>query len=94
VVWLRDGGRGVWRLFEEQCSASALGILDFYHAAQTLGKSAAAWLAGRTTKAHRWFAWARHRLRHGNPDGVLADRAAALDVEGWSATARTTLTTV
>jgi hypothetical protein len=94
VVWLRDGGRGVWRLFEEQFAASAIGILDFYHAAQTLWQSAAAWLAGRTTKAHRWFAWARHRLRHGNPDGVLADLAAALDVEGWSATARTTLTTV
>jgi hypothetical protein len=94
VVWLSDGGRGLWRLFEEQFSASARGILDFYHAAQNLWKSAAAWLDGRTTKAHRWFAWARHRLRHGNPDGVLADLAEALDVEGLPATARTTLTTV
>ena len=77
VVWLSDGGRGLWRLFEEQCSASATGILDFYHAAQNLWKSAAAWLDGRTTKAHRWFVWARHRLRHGKPDGVLADLAEA-----------------
>ena len=53
VVWLSDGGRGLWRLFEEQFSASATGILDFYHAAQNLWKSAAAWLDGRTTKAHR-----------------------------------------
>jgi hypothetical protein len=94
VVWLSDGGRGLWRLFEEQFSASATGILDFYHAAQNLWKSAAAWLDGRTTKAHRWFAWARHRLRHGNPDGVLADLAEALDVEGLPDTARHTLTTV
>ena len=94
VVWLSDGGRGLWRLFEEQFSASAMGILDFYHAAQNLWKSAAAWLDGRTTKAHRWFAWARHRLRHGNPDGVLADLADALDVEGLPDTARATLTTV
>jgi len=94
VVWLSDGGRGLWRLFEEQFSASAMGILDFYHAAQNLWKSAAAWLDGRTTKAHRWFAWARHRLRHGNPDGVLADLADALDVEGVPDTARATLTTV
>jgi hypothetical protein len=94
VVWLREGGRGWWRLFEEQFSASATGILDLYHAAQNLWKSAAAWLDGRTTKAHRWFAWARHRLRHGNPDGVLADLAEALDVEGFPDTARHTVTTV
>ena len=94
VVWLSDGARGLWRLFEEQFSASATGILDLYHAAQNLWKSAAAWLDGRTTKAHRWFAWARHRLRHGNPDGVLADLAEALDVEGLPDTARATLTTV
>ena len=94
VVWLSDGARGLWRLCEEQFSASATGILDLYHAAQNLWKSAAAWLDGRTTKAHRWFAWARHRLRHGNPDGVLADLAEALDVEGLPDTARATLTTV
>jgi len=77
VVWLSDGGRGVWRLFEEQFAASSVGILDLYHAAQNVWKSAAAWLDGRTTKAHRWFAWARHRLRPGTPDGVLADLAEA-----------------
>jgi hypothetical protein len=68
--------------------------LDFYHAAQNLWKSAAAWLDGRPTQARRWFTWARHRLRHGQPDGVLADVAEALAVEGLPATARTTLTTV
>ena len=73
VVWLSDGGRGLWRLFEEQFSVYATGVLDFYHAAQHLWKSAAAWLDGRTTQARRWFGWARHRLRHGTPDGVLAD---------------------
>jgi len=91
VVWLSDGGRGLWRLFEEQFSASARGILDFYHAVQQLWKSAAAWLDGRTTQARRWFGWARHRLRHGQPDGVLADLVEALEVEGLPATARETL---
>jgi hypothetical protein len=94
VVWLSDGGRGLWRLFEEQFAGSATGVLDLYHAAQNLWKSAAAWLDGRTTQSHRWFAWARHRLRHGNADGVLADLAEALDVEGLPHTARDTLTTV
>jgi hypothetical protein len=94
VVWLSDGGRGLWRLFEEQFSGSATGILDFYHAAQHLWKGAAAWLDGRTTQARRWFAWARHRLRHGKPDGVLADLTEALEVEGLPDTARDTLATV
>jgi hypothetical protein len=82
VVWLREGGRGLWRLCEEQFAGYAMGVLDFDHAVQHLWKSAAAWLAGRTTQARRWFGWARHRLRHGNPEGVLADLADALDVEG------------
>jgi hypothetical protein len=82
VVWLSDGGRGLWRLFDERFAVYARGILDFYHAAQHLWKGAAAWLDGRTSQARRWFGWARHRLRHGMPDGVLADLTDALDVEG------------
>jgi hypothetical protein len=82
VVWLSDGARGVWRLFEGYCTAYATGILDFSHAAQHLWKGAAAWLDGRTSNARRWFLWARHRLRHGHPDGVLADLADALEWEG------------
>jgi hypothetical protein len=94
VVWLSDGARGLWRLFDECLATRAMGILDFYHAAQNLWKTAAAWLDGRTTQARRWFAWARHRLRHGMADGVLADLLEALDVEGLPDTARDTLTTV
>jgi hypothetical protein len=94
VVWLSDGARGLWRLFAEHFTAYATGILDFYHAVQQLWKSAAAWLDGRTTQARRWFGWARHRLRHGHPDGVLADLADALEVEGLPDTARDTLRTV
>ena len=94
VVWLSDGGRGLWRLFEERFAGHARGMLDFYHAVQQLWKGAAAWLDGRTTQARRWCGWARHRLRHGMPDGVLADLADALDVEGLPETARETLRTV
>ena len=94
VVWLSDGARGLWRLFEGHFTAYATGILDFYHAVQQLWKGAAAWLDGRTSNARRWFIWARHRLRYGNPDGVLADLADALELEGLPATARDTLTTV
>ena len=83
-----------WSLFEERFAGHAKGILDFYHTAQQLWKGAAAWLDGRTAQARRWFGWARHRLRHGMPDGVLADLTEALDVEGLPASARDTLTTV
>src|SRR4029077_990743 len=94
VVWLSDGARGLWRLFEERFTAYARGGLDFAQAAQQRWKSAAAWLDGRTTQARQWFGWARHRLRHGHPDGVLADVADALEVEGVPATARDTVRTV
>jgi hypothetical protein len=93
VIWLSDGGRGVGRLFEERFAGHARGILDFDHAAQQLWKGAAAWWDGRTTRSRRWFGWARPRLRHGRPDGVLADFTDALDVEGLPATARDTLRT-
>jgi hypothetical protein len=94
VVWLSDGGRGLWRLFEEHFASYAKGILDFYHAAQQLWKGTAAWLDGRTPQARRWFGWARHRLRHGMPDGVLADLTEALEVEGLPATVQDTMRTV
>ena len=55
VVWLSDGGRGLWRLFDECFATCATGILDFHYAAQHLWKGAAAWLDGRTSQARRWF---------------------------------------
>jgi hypothetical protein len=94
VVWLSDGARGLWRLFDERLADYATGILDFYHAAQHLWKAAAAWLDGRASGARRWFGWARHRLRHGHPDGVLADLIEALEVDGLPDSARDTLMTV
>jgi hypothetical protein len=80
VVGLRDGARGWWRLYAERLAAYAVGLLDFYHAAQSLWQGAAAWRDGRPPQARRWFGWARHRLRHGQPDGVLADVVEALEV--------------
>src|SRR5512132_3328659 len=38
VVWLSDGARGLWRLFDERFVDYARGILDFYHAVQQLWK--------------------------------------------------------
>lgn len=91
VIWLSDGARGLWRLFSECLAGYAIGILDFYHAAQNLWKAAAAWLDGRTKQARSWFVAARHRLRHGKPDRVLADIARAMNLEGLPESAQNTL---
>ena len=66
VVWLSDGARGFWRLFEQSFAAVAVGILDFYHAAQHLWQAAEAYgqtVRGRTPQ--QWFQRLRHQLRHG-----------------------------
>lgn len=92
VAWLSDGGPGLWGLFAARFARSAIGILDFYHAAQNLWKGASAWLDGRTKRARQWFVTARHRLRHGGLEEVLADLTAALATDGLPASARATLT--
>jgi len=73
VVWLSDGGRGFWGVYNELFSGRAQGILDFYHAAQNIWKGAKNWLDGRTNKAREWFDKARHWLRHGNATKVIDD---------------------
>jgi hypothetical protein len=39
VVFISDGARGFWRLFETYFASIAIGILDFYHAAQNKNKA-------------------------------------------------------
>jgi hypothetical protein len=92
VVWLSDGGRGFWRLFEERFRSYASGVLDFYHAAQNIWSGAKVWLDGRTHAAKAWFKDARHRLRHGHAHAVLADIEAALLLEGLPESAHQALT--
>jgi hypothetical protein len=97
VVWLADGGRGFWRLFDERLAQYATGTacqtgVDFYHAAQNLWKAAKSWLDGRTQQARDWFTTARRRLRPGQVNEVLIDLQAALELEGLPASARDTLT--
>jgi len=91
VVWLSDGGVGFWSIYAACFAAYAIGVLDFYHAAQNLWKGAKAWLDGRSKKARLWFASARHRLRHGEANIVLNDIAAALELDGLPETARKAL---
>ncbi len=92
VVWLSDGGRGFWRLFEARFAKYATGILDFYHATQNLWKGSKVWLAGRTQQARDWFRTARRLLRRGQAHEVLTNIEAALALEGLPDSAYQTLT--
>jgi len=79
VIWISDGGRWLWGIYQSYFSLYALGILDFYHCAQNLWKGAAAWFDGRTKKARNWFTSARHRLRHDSPEDVLCELDEAIE---------------
>lgn len=66
VVWLSDGARGFWRLYRECFAHRAVGILDFYHAAQHLWQAASAYHDGNPDRTPQmWFARMRYQLRHG-----------------------------
>jgi CubicO group peptidase (beta-lactamase class C family) len=93
VVWLSDGGRGFWTVFQRCFQAvGATAILDFYQAAQNLYKGAAAWLEGRTRACQQGFAAVRHRLRHGHESQVVAELAALVETQQLPGSARETLT--
>src|SRR5881227_2712544 len=95
VVWLSDGGRGLWSVFQRLFQAiGAVAILDFYPTAQNLYKGASAWLDGRTRACQQWFADCRNRLRHGHEQHVLAELAALVEATPLPQSARQTLINV
>ena len=74
VVWLSDGARGLWRLFEACFAHLATGILDFYHAAAHLWQAADAYHDGNPARTPQmWFARMRHQLRHGYVQRILKE---------------------
>jgi len=92
VVWLSDGARGLWRLFDERFQPYAVAVLDFYHAAQNVWSGLKIWLDGRTKFCQNYFTDARHRLRHGQADDVLDDIKAASALPGLPEVAQQSLT--
>lgn len=94
VVWISDGGRGFWGVFHDLFPKKAQGILDFYHAAQNIWKGAKSWLDGRTKKAYKWFASARHLLRAGKAKEVLDEMKDALKSQNLADSVQNTLKNV
>jgi len=92
VVWIRDGARGFWRLFEQFWAGSAVGILDFYHAAQQLWDAAEAYgntLSTRTPQ--QWFEQLRHQLRHGYVYRIIREFGRLLKYASTPTSAKPTL---
>lgn len=74
VVWLSDGARGFWRLFEAGFAHLAIGILDFYHAAAYLWQAAEAYHDGNPVGTPQmWFSRLRHQLRQGYVHRILKE---------------------
>ncbi len=94
VLWLSDGAKGFWQLYQQCFSQVALGILDFDHTAQKLGQAAAAAFDGRTIKARQWFKLVRHQLRHGESEQVMAQLAHAIEFRQFPKSVLNTLTNV
>lgn len=66
VIWISDGARGFWRLYQQCFTHFAVGILDFYHAVQRLWQTASAYQDGNPARTQQqWFARMRHQLRLG-----------------------------
>lgn len=92
VVWISDGARGFWRLFEQHFAGVAIGILDFYHAAQHLWEAAEAYgntLPTRTPQ--QWFERLRHQLRHGYVHRIVQELGRLLKYPSTPASAKPTL---
>lgn len=92
VVWISDGARGFWRLFEQSFAHLAVGILDFYHATQHLWQAADVYgktIPGRTPQ--QWFEQLRHRLRHVSVDGIIRELSRLLKYRSTPESAKPTL---
>ncbi|MCP4141540.1 MAG: ISKra4 family transposase [Chloroflexi bacterium] len=84
AVWLSDGGRGFWRLYNEQFAEYAYGILDFFHAVENIWKAAKEWLDGRTNKAKAWFSKTRKDLKLGKHKKIVKKLRKTLSSEKLS----------
>lgn len=92
VVWISDGARGFWRLFEQHFASRAVGILDFYHAAQQLWETAEAYGNTLPTRTPgQWFERLRHQLRHGYVQRIIQELERLLRYPSTPASAKPVL---
>lgn len=89
VVWVSDGARGLWRLYEQHLAPlGAMAILDFYHTVGQIWNGAENWYFRYLPSAHIWLKQARHQLRHGEVDDVIIQLRQAANPKYLSAKRR------
>ncbi len=92
VVWLSDGGRGFWRVYDTCFAHCAVAVLDFYHAAGHLWRATTALFDdAQSPEAMAWFKAWRHQLRHGQSRKVLERLTSLINTDGFSVPSLTTL---
>ncbi|ASC72874.1 hypothetical protein XM38_038340 [Halomicronema hongdechloris C2206] len=95
VIWLSDGGRGFWRVYQTCFSHCAIAVLDFFHAAGQLARATQALFGEkRSAQARAWFRRWRYLLRHGRTRDVLRALTALLNSKLFCGTALDTLVQV
>ncbi len=93
VVWISDGSKWLWRIMGELLNGiTVIGILDFYHAAQNVGKGLKAWLKASTTAYWCWFRKARKLLKASETDKILAELKVEFEGKRMSKKAKKALT--
>jgi hypothetical protein len=91
VVWISDGGRGFWRVYPT-CFASAIAVLDFFHAAGHLARATQALFGSlESAEAQAWFQRWQQWLRHGHTRLVRRTLTQLIQLPGWSPSAFATL---
>lgn len=92
VIWLSDGGRGFWRVYQTCFAHCAIGVLDFFHAAGHLWRATTALFeTPRSAQALAWFRRWRHQLRHGHHQQVLTALTALINTDAFTGKSLSTL---
>jgi hypothetical protein len=94
VVWISDGARGFWRLFQQSFADCAIGILDFYHAVAHLWRAADAYGNNNGRTPQQWFQRLRHQLRHGYVHRILKELSYLLQYRSTPESAKSVLSQV
>lgn len=84
VVWVCDGAKWLWGIFQRRFAPYARPVLDFYHVVQYIWKAASIWLDGRTRRCRDWFVQAREKLWLGKGKDIVDELQTQLSQEQQS----------
>jgi hypothetical protein len=80
---LGDAASWIWTLYAEHFHTS-LGVVDWYHATEHLGKAAQALYPEGGAASARWYNAQKTRLHQGHAEGIARDLAASAERESDS----------